>query len=889
MSRFTLCRRLLLCVLPVLTTLSSHAETLHVSPKGPLTTLAAARDAARQLRASGSLHGPLHIVIADGTYALTKPFTLTPEDSGDSSSSTIYEAAPHAHPVISAGRRITGFQRGTDGLWTVHLPEVQAGKGYFEQLWINGRRATRARTPNSLYLYTRGKVPGGNNQRRRAFIANAEDIAPLLKLPPAELHDVTAVVYHSWEASRLRIASVDAKTNIITFTGPSVWPFMDWNPTQRYQLENYRAALDQSGEWFLSRDGTLTYKPLPGEDPRTAEVVAPVGEQFVQIQGTAGKKVTDIVFRGLTFAYSGYTLPDAGQGDGQAAVSIPAVIQADDAARITLENCEIAHTGLYGVWFRQGCTDCAVKHSYLHDLGAGGIRFGETEIRPDGPERTGHNSADNNIIRSDGRLFPGAIGIWIGQSGNNQVTHNDISDTYYTGVSVGWTWGYGPSLARNNHIDFNRIHQIGQGVLSDMGGVYTLGISDGSTVSHNVIHDVYAYNLSGPGGWGLYNDEGSSHITLQDNLVYDVHTGMYHQHYGEENVVQNNIFAFSHDGQLQRSRVEDRLAFHFRRNVIVWSRGTLLAGSWEKNTELDHNLYWNTAAQPVDFEGQTLAQWQAAGHDTGSLIADPGFVNAQKRDFALRPSALKPNSPLAKIGFQPFDFQQAGVYGDAVWKHLASDYHYVPFQFAPPPPPAPPVVLHQDFEDLAVGEVCPDAQTNVENQGDSILVTDETAASGKHSLKFTDAPGLKNSYDPHLVLPVNHTAGVTTLEFALRVEPGVDMTQEWRDWNSQPYKTGPTFTIQSGHLMLGGKSVMEIPSGVWVHYQVRAAIGKSTAGHWELAVTLPGQPAHRFADLPNASPDFAALTWIGFISNATDKTVFYLDDLDLSNHVGGNR
>ena len=907
--RFLLVRPFLFAfTLSLITAIAAPAETLYVSPSGsdhwtgraahpgkaksdgPLATLEGARDAARRLRASGSLHGPLHIVIAGGNYALSTPLTLTPEDSGTPTVPIIYEAAPKAKPIFSAGRRITNFKRRADGLWTAQVPP---GTEYFEQLWVNGRRATRARTPNSSYLYTRGKVAFGidpltgkrTDLSRRAFVARPEDIQPLLNLTPADLHDVTLIVYHSWEVSRLRIASVDPKTNIITTVGPSVWPFMDWSPMQRYQLENYRAALDHPGEWFLSRKGMLFYKPLPGEDPRTAQAIAPVGRQFVLIQGTSAQKVTDVTFRGLTFADSGYTLPPEGQGDGQAAVSIPAVIQVDEAARVAVENCEIAHTGLYGIWFRQGCMGCRVTHSYLHDLGAGGVRLGETEIRPPGPEQTAHNVVDNNIIRGDGRIFPGAIGVWIGQSGDNQVTHNDISDTYYTGISAGWTWGYGPSLARNNHIDFNHIHHIGQSVLSDMGGVYTLGISDGTTVSHNVIHDVYSYNHASPGGWGLYNDEGTSHMTLEDNLVYDVQTGSYHQHYGEQNLIQNNIFADSLNGQLQRSRVEDRLAFNFRRNIIVWDKGPLLSGSWQKNTELDHNLYWNTSGEPITFEGQTLAQWQTAGHDVGSLIADPGFVAPQKHDFAFRSAALEPGKPAARIGFIPFDPAQAGVYGDPAWKHLAQNYPYAPFAFAPDPPPTPPLALHQDFEDVPVGAVCPDAQTNVENHGDSIVVTDETAASGHHSLKFTDAPGLRNAYDPHLVLSPNHTSGVTTLDFALRVEPGVTLIHEWRDWSGNPYRTGPTFTIQDGHLILGGKPVLDIPSGVWGQYQVRAAIGKGAAARWELTVTLPGQPAHHFADLPNVSPDFRALTWIGFISNATEKTVFYLDDVNLSNRV----
>lgn len=878
---------------------SVRAETLYVAPNGndhwtgrqarpnaartdgPLASLAGARDAVRGLHG----HGPVRVMIAEGAYPLTEPVVFTPDDSGTPAAPVTYEAAPGAHPVFEAGRRITGFQRRADGLWAAPIPTDRR----FEQMWVNDRRAVRARTPNQFYLYTQGKVTYGvdpltgqpTNLANRAFIARPEDIKPLLALSPAELADVTLVAYHSWEASRHHIASIDAKTNTVILANPAPWPLMEWTPTQRYVLENYRAALDAPGEWFLGRDGVLLYQPLPGEDPKTAQVIAPVAEQFVRLEGTADHKISDIAFQGLTFAYAGYTLPPQGQGDGQAAVSIPAVFQADFAQRVTLDHCEIAHTGLYGVWFRQGCTDCAVRHTCLHDLGAGGVRLGETEIRPAGPQRTDHNTVDNTIIRGDGRIFPGAIGIWIGQSGDNQITHNDISDTYYTAISVGWTWGYGPSLATNNHIDFNRIHHIGQGVLSDMGGVYTLGISTGTTINNNVIFDVRAYNRSGRGGWGLYNDEGSSNITLENNLVYDTHTGSYHQHYGEKNLIQNNIFAYSLDGQLQHSRVEDRLAFTFRRNAVIWDQGPLFTGApngWQKNVVLDHNLYWNTAKQPFTFAGQSLAERQASGLDIGSLVADPGFVNAKKGDFA-----LKPGSPLAKIGFVPFDYSKAGVYGDAAWVKLARSFVDTPAVLAPDPPPPPPLTIHQDFENIPVGQPDPDGQTYMEHKGDSILVTDETAASGHHSLKFTDAPGLQVAYDPYLVFSPNYTRGVTTMDFALRIEDGVNFYHEWRDWRTEPYKVGPSFTIVGGKLSISGNAVMNIPSGVWGHYEVQAAIGKGAAGKWTLTVTLPGKPPQVFRNLPNGSADFSALTWIGFVSNANDKTVFYLDDVNLTN------
>jgi parallel beta-helix repeat protein len=559
-----------------------------------------------------------------------------------------------------------------------------------------------------------------------------------------------------------------------------------------------------------------------------------------------------------------------------------------------LENCRVAHVGGYGLWLSAGCKHNRVAHCEFCDLGAGGVRVGETmrqrtkskdasvtgaatpDLTPDGTgsRDTGHNLVDNNFIHLGGRIFTGAVGVFIGHSAYNQVTHNEICDLFYTGVSVGWVWGFGQSAAHHNRICDNHIHHLGWGVMSDMGGVYTLGPSPGTLVAHNLVHHVHAYSY---GGWGLYTDEGSSEIVLENNVVYDTKTGGFHQHYGRDNVVRNNIFAFSREGQIQRSREDVKCSFALQRNIVYCDADRMLVGPWRNGDyQVDENVYWTTSSAVPLWDNRDFDEWRAtSGQDQHSLLADPKFVDAPNRDFRLRP-----DSPALKLGLQPISLEGIGLYGDQAWQDAPKKV--VRGEFILPPTAGPmPSSLEEDFEGTPVGQRAVGASTQGERGQSGIRVSDETAAAGKQSLKFTDAAGLDAVYQPHLYYLLNCRKGVYHGVFDVRLEEGAILRHEWRD-SARPYHAGPAIQFQpNGDLLAGRTKLMIVPQGEWIHVEITCDVGPNATGAFDLAIQVPGQPVQKFAQLPCVSKDFKRLQWYGFMSNADRQAVFYLDNLKL--------
>jgi hypothetical protein len=655
------------------------------TPAQPFATVQRARDAVRELRKK--LRGqkgrkkPVVVMLGKGTYELAAALVFGPEDSGTEVSPTVYTAAPGETVVLSGGKALTGWKVDGDGRWQMDLPAVKGGKWRFTQLFVDGQRRYRPRLPKQGYYHIAekaaptGRFKGKGDDR---FGFQGEEI----RKDWHNLGDVEVLAFHQWATSRLRIEKVDPAKRVVTFTGPtcsnSYWASL--RKGHRFLAINVREALGEPGQWYLDyKTGRLTYVPRKGESPAKSVVVAPRLKQLLKLRGDVAKKrfVEHVQFVGLIFAHTNWPCPAGGNSFPQAEINQSAAVDAQGARNCTLNRCAVRHTGGYAVELGVGTRDCRIDDCELTDLGAGGVKLGGTTHL--GPvkiteDTVAHgNTLHNCTIAHGGRLHNAGIGVWIGHSHHNNVTHNDIHDFYYSSVSVGWVWGYRPSLAHHNRIEHNHMHTLGQGVLSDMGGVYTLGISPGTTVRYNRIHDVRSFTY---GGWGLYTDEGSTGIVMENNLVYRTWTGSFHQHYGKENQIRNNILIDSHNWQVQRTRMEKHISFAFERNIVYWHTGPLLQSNWKDGQfKMDHNLYFNAAGKPVRFAGMTLEQWRKKGHDVHSVIADPLFVDPSKDDYR-----LKPDSPALKLGFKPFDISKAGRLKSA---HRRGDLPPVPRAFPP--------------------------------------------------------------------------------------------------------------------------------------------------------------------------------------------------------------
>ena len=883
------------------------AVVLHVAADGadanagtaaaPFATLERARDALRDLQRGGSgLPGPAVVLVRGGVYRLPRPLVFTPADSGTAVAPVTYAAAPGERPVLSGGQLVTGWRRHDDRLWVAEVPWAKGRRVPLSQVFVNGVRRPRARTPNAgQYAYSKRLTltPGEHPQCLGLSFVPGD-------LQPWAVPDERVVcLFHNWVNSYNYVKAADWERGRLSFARPAGIFFL--GPHVRYYVENAFEYLDEPGEWYLDPvQARLFYYPTPAEDMARAEVVAPALVQtLVKVVGAPelGLFVEHLVFRGLSFQHSDADLSRDYAHSVQGAHTQKGAFLAVGMRHSVIEDCEFTRLGEHALSLHEACAWNTVQRCHAHDLGGGGVYLSEgAPDRPDEARLTAHNLVDNNFIHDGGHLVRAACGVFLGGSAShNRITHNEICDLSWMGVHLGWSWtGKAPAYTHHNEVAYNHIHHIGNGVLNDIGGIYTLGVSPGTILHHNLIHDVSRFERGreGYGGWGIYLDAGSSELRVEHNVVYDTRDGGLHVHnhghpYG--NLIVNNIFAFAEDAQWMRNADHEPEGnhVHLERNLVYNHHAKMLGGSnWKDGSKFtaERNCYWSETTATPNFGGRTFAAWQAGGRDQHALVADPRFVDAAARDFRLRP-----DSPALALGFQPIDLAAVGLHGPQAWRDLPKHVTHRRIEAAVAPA-TNPGAFEDDFEEYEVGAT-PDGGVAPEGVA-SVRVTDLDPASGRQCLVFTDGPGV-TVWKPHWFCRRTAGSGQVRLSCAVRLDPAqpAQADLEGRDWDMSggnvTYATGPLLRFLpdgSVHAAAAGDKggwlpLARFPLGTWLRVEIdlEEGVGKPktyVARLGPLAADLQAWPGLPFRDAA-----FTGCTWVGFAGLGETAGTFYVDDV----------
>ena len=562
--------------------LCSHwllAGEIWISPKGsdfndgtrqsPKATLTSALRQAREWRRTedNRIQGGITIYMEGGTYAFHEPVFIRPEDSGTKESPTTIRSVGDEKVILSGGISINGWKK-QGKVWVADVPVFNGRPLDFRQLWVNGKKAVRARDVEDFEKMNRICSVDEKNEILyvpAVSIRRLIDNKGNLKAKYAEM-----VLHQMWCVANLRIRSVEVQGDsaAIRFHQPEsriqfehLWPrpmVTTDGHNSAFYLTNARELQDVPGEWYHDIDARkVYYYPREGEKMQEVEVIVPAVETLVRVEGTLDRPVCHIRFEKITFSYTtwmrpsekghvplqagmyltdGYRIDPKMQRnylnhplDNQGWLGRPAAaVRVVAAKQIDFERCRFEHLGSTGLGYEEAVQGGVVRGCLFRDIAGNGLLVGsfspaahETHLPYDPADRREvctQQHINNCYFTEIGNEDWGCLAIAAGYVGDVNIEHNEISEVPYSGISLGWGWTQTVNCMRNNRVHANLIHHYAKHMY-DVAGIYTLGSQPKSYVTENCVHSIYKPGyVHDPNHWFyLYTDEGSSFITVRDN------------------------------------------------------------------------------------------------------------------------------------------------------------------------------------------------------------------------------------------------------------------------------------------------------------------------------------------------------------------------------------
>ena len=644
----------------------------------PVRSFERALDVIDNYRKEGKKH-PMEIVLMDDYY-VTK--TIEINSDRDINAITITSFGNKRARIIGGRKLCSWVEDEFNGSKCLSCAtDFVDNSEFFTDLYVNGNRAKVTRYPDGDGLLTALEVENGARVRNewtdlglgsKWFVAKKEDLEHI-----ENIEDAIISYYHYWIDEHSPVESYDRQTGkLVMQLKSSLCLTADYEkvglPSNLfYYLEHIPCTFKNKGEWYLDRNSKkVFYIPLDGENADNIEVFAPAVSKLFVIKGTKDKYVANVRFVGVDLCCTKgdycavhYIKNDDGErvavysaADAQSVSGGHSAIEFVYCHNCYVDDCSIKNTGIYAIGILDGSRDIRVENTVMNDLGAGGVKIFGKNIQNGNTENYTRNIVVRGCkISNCGKRHAAGCGILANFVIGCEFAENEISYLDYTGISCGWDWGYAPSGSYQNIIRDNHIHHVGMGKLSDMGAIYILGLQAGTLVSGNRIHDISSFHY---GGWGIYTDEGSSFVTVENNIVYRTKCNSYHQHYGSHNLVRNNIFAFAGESTLKVTRNEEHLGLLFTNNIYITDKEPVYQEQFDDKMiyeciESDSNVIWNInghAPIMVIHKGRSVYydEWiEETGREVNSVICDPK-VDVNDDRFI-----VSDDSYAYKMGFRP--------------------------------------------------------------------------------------------------------------------------------------------------------------------------------------------------------------------------------------------
>lgn len=648
-------------------------------------------------RNQGPLLEPIEITFLPGIYYLEDSIQLSQFAGGDSNNSVSFVpySGAFGDVTLSGGRNLSlcSWVQLSPNIYSTELNSLIWPQKFVREVFAPSASSGYARrflasTPVMQYesiIYT-------NQTAKITLSINS----PLLLLPPSSFIGAYVTLYHTWTSSVSPVLdfNLSSRTFSTTWTAST-----DFGSNSRFSIQNLAPVNNTDllpGTFVFNATSRVITYALSDKDGETIEtlsaLVVPVLSEIVSSDGSLSSPVQNVRFENLTFAHTSSMLEEDCMLDGcsyqSCADSHFGAIHLHGALNWSFINVEIGHTGQYGFYAENACTNISLLSVHLHDLGSGGVRVGTTDQGLVPPSQvTTFISVEDSIIENGGHTCYAGTGILWQNAADGRLSHNNVSFFKYSGVSIGWTWQYVETSTYNVVVEKNFIHDIGLDELSDMAGIYLVGPQEGSIVNNNVVFNI---SYGGNGAHAFYIDQAASGTTWTNNIGYLASGAVFQIHYGVNNTIYNNIIAspsnrflkwpcsFPPDcslcGLRSGKQVGDTSSVVFERNIIALNSASdgvqddanatlfyTLVDAGFNNDTFSSNLYFQVGAElssllfPPTQQPRSFEEWQQSGKDAGSLVADPLFA-----DFANYNFTLLEGSPALALGIQSIDTSDVG-------------------------------------------------------------------------------------------------------------------------------------------------------------------------------------------------------------------------------------